>query len=272
MRLLFKIYQRLNWLSLDVVAGAVCSALFFAQLLSVTIRPQGLLALAFSVWLIYTIDHLRDAKQAGHAPRSPRYAFHLKHFRLIASVAVIVFLLDAILVFFIRPQVFFGGIAMAALVVTYLAFHRRFPFLKELMIAVLYTCGVLLPSATVTKVIFSEFHILVVFCFFMIVVGNLLLVCAIDFENDQHDKQISFAVRFGKPLTMIIVRVVLLTAMLMSLWLLFQNPCAGAILLLMTVIHVTILMSNDHFRENERYRLMGEVAFLLPGIYLLCPF
>lgn len=270
MRLLFKIYQRLNWLSLDVVAGAVCSALFFAQLLAVTVRPQGLLALAFSVWLVYTIDHLRDAKQAGHEPKSPRYAFHLRHFRLITAIAVIVFLVDVILVFFIRPQVFLGGIGMAALVGAYLIFHRRFPFLKEFMIAVLYTCGVLLPSVTVTNVMLSTFHILVIVCFFMIVVANLLLVCAIEFDNDQHDNQISFAVRFGKPLTIILVRLVLLSAILVSLLVLFQDPCAGAILLSMSVIHAIILVITNRFQENELYRLTGEAAFLLPGIYLLC--
>ena len=60
---LSKAYRLINILSIDVVAGAVCSALFFARLLQVSLLPYGIISLALTVWIIYTADHLLDAKR-----------------------------------------------------------------------------------------------------------------------------------------------------------------------------------------------------------------
>jgi len=60
-----RIYQFINVLSLDVVAGAMVSALFFARIFKVQILPWGVLALGLTVWTIYTTDHLVDAKRVN---------------------------------------------------------------------------------------------------------------------------------------------------------------------------------------------------------------
>ena len=66
MRAGLRFYQYINILSLDIAAGAVISAVFFAQIFNVQIKPYGLLALGLTVWIIYTVDHLRDAKKIKH--------------------------------------------------------------------------------------------------------------------------------------------------------------------------------------------------------------
>ena len=74
--MLVRLYRILNTLSLDVSIGAVISAMFFAEVLQVKILPYGLATLALTVWIIYTIDHLRDARAIGTKASTARHLFH----------------------------------------------------------------------------------------------------------------------------------------------------------------------------------------------------
>ena|SRR5688572_29933788 len=106
MRAGFQFYQYVNILSLDVAAGAVISALFFAQIFNVQIKPYGLLALGLTVWIIYTADHLRDAKKIKHRASTQRHRFHQQYFCSLTVFVGSAILLDAVTIFFIRRQVF----------------------------------------------------------------------------------------------------------------------------------------------------------------------
>jgi hypothetical protein len=71
----------MNILSLDVVAGAVAGALFFGEILQVQLSFSVLTALGLTVWIIYTLDHLRDAKQILNVASTDRHRFHQEHFK-----------------------------------------------------------------------------------------------------------------------------------------------------------------------------------------------
>ena len=48
-------------LSLDITAGAVVMSFFVAHLLGVALTVSMVIGLAIAIWLIYTLDHLKDA-------------------------------------------------------------------------------------------------------------------------------------------------------------------------------------------------------------------
>src|SRR6478736_436347 len=87
-------YRVINALSLDVAGGAVICALFFAQLLKVNLFPQGLAALGLAVWIVYTGDHLLDAKRLREQASTFRHGFHQQHFKLLAVLLAIACILE----------------------------------------------------------------------------------------------------------------------------------------------------------------------------------
>src|SRR5688572_9142526 len=96
---LIRFYRLMNILSIDVVAGATVSALFFAKIFDVQVRPFGLLALGVTVWAIYTLDHLRDAKKIRHEASTERHRFHQRHFKVLTVLLCAAVLIDIVLVF-----------------------------------------------------------------------------------------------------------------------------------------------------------------------------
>ncbi|HZI26137.1 MAG TPA: hypothetical protein VFD46_13730, partial [Chryseolinea sp.] len=144
MHALHRFYHYINILSVDIAAGAVVSALFFAKIFDVQIKPYGLIALGLTVWIIYTIDHLRDAKNIKHSASTERHRFHQQYFHALIFCLGLAVLVDAVTIFFIRRQVLEWGLILWVAVVVYLMFQQFLRFLKEFFIATLYTSGVLL--------------------------------------------------------------------------------------------------------------------------------
>src|SRR6478609_8154698 len=146
MRKLNRLYRQLNLLSLDVVAGVVICAVFFSEIFDVHIRPQGLVTLALTVWIIYTTDHLLDAHRIQGTASTERHRFHQQNFLLLFIFLGIGTIINVILIFFIREAVFLWGLWLIGFVVFYLLFQKWLRFFKELIAALLYSGGVMLPS------------------------------------------------------------------------------------------------------------------------------
>ena len=56
-----RFYRFLNLISMDVAAGAMVCAAFFAPIFKMELRTDTLVSLGISVWIIYSADHLLDA-------------------------------------------------------------------------------------------------------------------------------------------------------------------------------------------------------------------
>src|SRR6187551_3842552 len=100
------LYRQLNVLSLDVVAGVVICAVFFSRIFQAHIRPQGLVTLSLTVWIIYTTDHLLDAHRIQGTASTARHRFHQENFFLLFVFLGISTIINIILIFFIREAVF----------------------------------------------------------------------------------------------------------------------------------------------------------------------
>lgn len=271
MRSAVEVYRFLNVLSLDVVGGAVVSALFFANLLHVQVLPYGLSALGLTVWIIYTTDHLRDAKAIKHDASSLRHRFHQRYFKTLLLLAGIAIAIDSVVIFFITKQVFEWGLRLAAIVAVYLFVQRYLRIVKELFVAFLYTAGVLLPSLPVTSIAGSQLPAILILQFTLVAWVNLLIFSWFDYEHDRVDRQVSFATLSGKNFTSTFIWVLSLFQLLIAVWNWRVNYYRDTTVLfcfMHTALLVVFVRLKNH-THDDRFRLMGDAVFFLPGIYLI---
>jgi hypothetical protein len=268
---LMRIYRLMNLLSLDVVAGAVVCALFFSRVFEVSVRPFGLIALALTVWIIYTADHLRDARKITGKASTERHRFHQVHYRKLIILTTVALCLDVIAILFIKQQVLQWGVALSLVVFAYLLVQGFLKFLKELFIAILYTCGILLLSLPVSSLKFGPPYYLLVVQFFIAALANLLMFSWFDREFDQQDKRYSFVTKTGEVTTRAIVWFLLLLLLALTLiqslngTLLIPSLIIGC----MGLMLLMIFLYRESLANMDRFRLLGDAVFLVPVIYLL---
>ena len=271
MRALYRLYNFVNILSIDVAIGAVVSAMFFGRFFHVHILAYGYVALGLTVWIIYTADHLRDAMRIEGEASSERHLFHQRYFKALLLLTSFVTVVDCILIFFIRKPVFVGGIMLTLFVVLYLIFQSRLYFLKEVFVALLYTLGVLLPSIVITGDAITFSHVLVMIQFFLLALLNLLIFSIYDCPTDKRDNLRSFATKFGKRFTewtVIVIGVVWISVFAFQI---FNErfPTYEYVLGFSFLVLAAVFFFRDIFSQHNLYRVIGDAVFWLPASILI---
>jgi 4-hydroxybenzoate polyprenyltransferase len=260
-------YRKLNLLSIDVALGAVCSAMFFASVLKVVILPYAYLALAFTVWIVYTMDHLLDAIKIKGPASTSRHRFHQKYFGNIVLALIMAIITDGILIMFIREPVLMGGLILAGLVTLYLILHSYLRFCKELLIGILYTSGVLLPSVAVISIYAEGFPWILILQFFLTALTNILLFTYLDYHNDMKDGSTSLSTIIGKNnMRRILIGLFVLVFGLSF----FGIPAKGSFLIaIMDCILLLLFLFPGRINKGELFRMIGDAIFFIPVLYPL---
>lgn len=270
MKSIVAFYKVCNVLSLDIVLGSVVCALFFAKIFNVTILLYGICSLALTVWIIYTTDHLLDARSIRKTASSERHRFHQRHFHTLKRIVAIGIFLDLLLIFFMRKPVFIWGVCLAVLVLSYLLLQQYLKIAKEFFVALFYTCGVLLPALAVTKVELNFLYMLVIVQFFLVAWTNLLLFSWFDYEEDRADMQQSFVTISGKRFSYYFINVMAALNFGISVVLWLNGLDVKVIITLMLMQAALILVLSFHQRMKYGiYRLIGDAVFMLPVLYLI---
>jgi hypothetical protein len=270
MRFLKRAYRYINILSLDVAAGAGVGALFFSRIFGVTISPYTLAVLAISVWIIYTVDHLRDAMVIPKPASTPRHSFHQKNFRILMICVLSLLFVDTVIIYaFVPLRVIIYGSCLGLLVLSYLVFQRKCKYLKEFFVACLYTGGILLPSVALHGWHFTPVSFILTAQFCITALVNLLLFSLIDFEQDREHAQSSFVTRFGKQSTRMAIWVLAFINICTSVFVFTLYPRCAAIFILMNIVLLIILVSEKHVKATTYYRIIGDAIFFIPLLYLL---
>ena len=271
MKALVRFYTYLNILSIDVALGAVICAVFFSKILGVDILPYGIGALALTVWIIYTADHLRDAMLIEGEAASARHRFHQRH-RIVLTITLIIAIgFNLVLLFYIRRELLFAGILLAVAVAVYLLFQRRFFYGKEIFVSAIYTAGVLLPSSVSTTEWLSLSEILVIVAFFLVALINLYLFSFFDHERDKRDRLFSFVTFIGpaKAKKFISGLFVAFFAIASTYVFLSDYSLSSVCIILMGSVLLWIFRNSDLFAKHERYRLIGDAVFFIPLMAVL---
>lgn len=271
MQRIISYYRYFNLLSLDVAMGATISALFLIKLFSVDIRLQGLLCLGLTVWLIYTMDHLVDASKLKSQASTERHRFHQRNFRAILVLAVVILLTIIPLLFFIYKPVLSMGIGLGVLVVLYFIVQRKLSFLKELVGAMLYSVGVMLPVIALSELSYYSLIEIPSILFFNTALINLVLFSWFDKDKDKLDNHPSLVTRVGDGMSKGILYFLFFLQMVLFVYAL-RNGISHLVLMVFAAMYLVLLLifvRSGWFAINDRYRLAGDAVFLLPLFYLI---
>lgn len=254
-----------------MVAGACISTVYLSNLFQSPLSGIAVLALGISVWLIYTADHLWDAKK-NKTPSTLRHTFHQRYFNLIFGIWIMVAIAGLFLLFLLPSMILKLGVVLLFVVIMYFImlyfWGEKSALIKEFMIALLYTSGVFISpigSGFETKplVIFWVSSL-----YFLLALINVLIFSIYDEFEDKKDGHSSIVLKFGAN------KVLLLTK---TLWcigvvlLIFgeKNIFDNYIFILMFAILGSVIFFRRIFRNNEWYRVLGDGIFIIPIIPLI---
>ena len=265
-------------LSLDVVLGACIGSLFFARILQVSLPPTVIYMLATCVWIIYTVDHLSDARKISMPALTVRHAFHQNYFKTLFLIALIFILSDLVVLFFIPWEVTRAGIFLSSAVALYFIVMRLFPtfftYAKELLAAFLYTAGICLPAVSLYPGAFSANAIMAFFQFFLIVFLNLLSFSYTDYQIDMQERHASLAVKAGRKSLFCIIRTIAVIFLLsFPLEYFYFNVSAlkpeHIVLFLMGLPFLVAACFPKIMNRADAFRAVGDSVFLLPLFVLV---
>ncbi|TXH25692.1 MAG: hypothetical protein E6Q96_08815 [Cyclobacteriaceae bacterium] len=262
-----RFYRLLNVLSLDVALGAVCCAAWFARGFQAQLRPYAYLALGLTVWIIYTADHLLDGSKITREASTYRHRFHQKHFKTLLVIVLLAVFVDFTLLFFIRLKILYAGLGLFLIVILYLLVNRWLSFVKEIVIALVYSCGVLLPAFSVKQTALSIPDAVWIGCFFLTTLINLILFSVYDLHSDKADGSNSFVLTFGEEFTRKILFVLFSLQAALIMTLLYNKMLNMSVVLFVMNTTLLVLFSKpSFFKQSDRYRLYGDVIFLFPVV------
>jgi 4-hydroxybenzoate polyprenyltransferase len=263
----FQFYRLLNALSIDVVIGAVISALFFAREHSISLSPSICVALGLTVWIIYTVDHLRDAKKIRKPAATYRHQFHQRYFKPVSYFLAFVVVIDVVVVWMLPQQVFYFGAALATGVLAYLLAWRHLRFMKEFYVALLYTAGIILPTATLAEGPLTIFSGVLSLQLFLLAFINLLIFSWFDRISDRHNEQHSFVTRAGEKTSRICIWILTALTLLMSalMMIIFKDRFLPSVITAaMGAGFLLIFFYRASLEKFDAYRSAGDAVFMVP--------
>lgn len=250
--------------------GATVSAIFLTRVFEVDIRFQGLLCLGLTVWLIYTADHLVDARKLKTKASTERHRFHQKNFKVILVMAIAILLTIVPLLLFIYKSVLSMGIGLGVLVVIYFIVQRKLGFLKELLGAVLYTVGVMLPVVALSELSFKSLFAIPTILFFDTALINLVLFSWFDRDKDKLDNHPSLVTTLGDKASKAILYFLFVLQIVLFVYALDSGLNISMLIVFAAMYFVLLLtfMKSSWFALDDRYRLAGDAVFLFPLFYV----
>jgi hypothetical protein len=140
-----------NLLSLDAPLIAVLWQGFLAYRFSLPLWPAARLVLGLTVWAIYLLDRLLDARRPPSLDEPVRHRYYRRHSKPMAALLAVVLAADAaIAILWLRPAILRDGLIPLAGVLIYLAtFHiagQSVKIPKEVAAAILFTAGTFLTA------------------------------------------------------------------------------------------------------------------------------
>jgi 4-hydroxybenzoate polyprenyltransferase len=269
------ILKYINGFSIDVALGAVVFSNALAFYFGTALPFQVSLLLFCAVWVIYTLDHLLDAKSTHSAEVSFRHSLHARfsiHLSVIVGIAT---LISGYTLFFVDEAFIWIGLSFSAFISLYLYLNYKYClYAKELIVAVGYTFGILLGVLIMVEFQLSLNHIVIIFQIFLIAFLNLVVFAFIEYDQDARAGFSSLAITLGRNTTS---KLLLLFTMLFFLiqvvfisngtFLLFDP--IQIVLFVMVISLYTVYYKREELLNNSLYRILGDGIFFLPGFIFI---
>ncbi|MBD3868103.1 MAG: hypothetical protein IFK94_08255 [Acidobacteria bacterium] len=263
-------------LSLDIVAGGLCGGLLAVHVTGASMPPVWWALLPSAIWVVYTLDHLMDARRVGASAGSQRHQVHARHFRLLSFLAASIGVSTGLAAFIWLPaRLLVPGLLLAVAVALYLAgsqSRRAGAGWKEPAAGLLYAGGIWYGPVLES----GESGLWVVLClalFASAAILNLLLCSLFEIAIDREEGHASVALSWGSRHVERLVCGLALPGVGLAVACAAAGPdrlrAAFAILGILAAGPLLVLARPDWFRRGERYRVFGDLLFLLPALPLL---
>ncbi len=246
------------------MAGAVICGLFFSKLLVVNFSLPELIVLGFSVWIIYSADHLLDVSRFKWPASTMRHRFYQKHFKVLMVTNLVCIGIVLLLLTRVSTDTIMLGMFLIPVVTVYLFFQKYFGFAKEFFGAVLYSAGVLLPALSI-KLHLDVGQSLVVIQFVMVAWINLLVFSVFDKQTDEQDQHVSFVTKWGEKNAIRLTIILFAISGALTVFQ-FSQPYAKESLLIFTMelVLTSMIVFRSYFAQSDRFRFLGDAVFLFP--------
>tara|TARA_Y100000031_G_C8248303_1_gene399266 strand:- start:2594 stop:3484 length:891 start_codon:yes stop_codon:yes gene_type:complete len=277
----YTILEKIQFLSIDVVIGAVAVGYMATRLLEVVATPMWWLILPMAVWVTYSLDHIVDSVKNKNEAVIDRHRFHYANRKPIIVMIVLVGLVTILLSWlFLDDKIIIYGIALSIIIGLYFALlyflntWKTALLQKELIIAGIYTSGIFLAPLVWYGGAPPYYAIAVISSIFVLVWFEGIMISWFDYDNDIKDGHTSFTVIIGRRNTrrFLIVAHMLLEIMIITALILISDKIAFYSLLIALIMNLLlglIIMFPHRVSKNNYYRLLGEVVFFLPVMIVL---
>lgn len=269
-----KSYRLINLLSIDVALGACSMAYFTSYVFDISVSLLTYIILGFTVWIIYTLDHILDANSLKEKAISSRHIFHYLHQKtLIISIGFFTIVIFFLSLLYLPLSIFLYGLIAMSCVFFYIIliffFGKKVSFLiqKELSVAIIYTFGICIPSISFLEKISFIHSVFIVECFLLAFI-NLCVFSYFDYQIDQKQSQTSIVRLLNEKNTIKMLKILFLTQLIIVIYYLLFIELNRSQFVLITMNSVLFLIFNNYnfFQKNEGYRLLGDSIFLYPLI------
>lgn len=262
-------YKYVRWLSLDIVLGAIFFLAFLSKYYQLELDWSAYFALGAAVWLIYTTDHLMDAKSTKNL-LLPRHQFHFRHFKALLFLAGLVLALALINIWFLDERIIRLGAIISAMCIGYLmlVYFVRALWIKEVLVAIVYAIGIFTAPAALRGLEWPD--VLLIIQLVIIAFINLLLFSLYDRSEDQQGGFNSLVLRFGESwVRKLIIGFTFLQTFLCLIGFWMELGSVEWMYLSMNLLLWMIFRHPLFFQRQERFRTLGDGIFYLPALFML---
>jgi len=266
----------IRFLSLDVTLGAALLTMAISNFIGVQLPLSVPVCLAISIWLIYTLDHLLDAKRSPQITIE-RHLFHRRNFKILVINLILIALTGFYVAWSLPTITFIYGLGLILLVLVYFTliyFLKNFHF-KEILVAIVYASGVFLgPISLIENGVDLQIISLFIQLLFLAFI-NLILFSYNDLEKDQADGNPSIVIKLGRETTGLILNILFVILTIVQFVSLLSNLGSSnfflfqVLFVLMSIVLFSLKKWNNYFAANSKYQLIGDGIFFIPVIWLL---
>lgn len=259
-----------HYLSFDVVIGALVLLHFFSNLIDSSVPVSCYIALGLVVWIIYASDHVLDAVKS-RSPTTQRHQFHKRFAREIQLAIIFMVLIGVIVMNFLPGKVILGGLVLGFFVAIYLKLVHvaKKLWFKELLIAVIFSTGILISPVLLAEKISIMTGVLLMSQMMLLAYLNLLIFAYNDFEVDEQNQFPSLIRVLGKPDSRLLIYVIASLSMIASVMgmIIIGNACL--IFFVMTFILMIVFRYQNFFARRGIFRVLGDGVFFIPILIFL---
>jgi len=260
-------------LSLDVVLGGACGLLLAEDVTGTRVPGAVWIALPLAIWVVYTADHLLDARRFGRRVFSYRHRFHARHRRVLSRAVLAAGAAGlAVALVGLPSRLALGGLGLAGAIAVYLAAAQRlerWPLPKEPLTAALYAAGIwfapLLLSTQTTRWTGRALALHA-----LAAALNLMAFGVFEARVDERQGSASLARTIGLPTA----RRLILALSGAGLALALHSGAVGppalrpdfAVLGALVAFPAAMLLGSAYFARSGRYRIFGDLVFTLAAL------